>query len=538
MAKRQINILLVDDDAADQKLAKVALQSGSQTMAFSVQAAETLSQALGYLENNKFDLVLLDLGLPDSKGIATIEKIRESHKEIPIIVLTGLEDELVGIESIRKGATDYITKPFKESILRIRLGIALQITELQEKLLSLANTDELTGLPNRRCFFDILEREILRAKIDGLDVAVMMIDIDHFKSTNDTYGHQGGDEVLKQLGKILRENIYPLDVAARYGGEEFVVLMPATTAVRALQAAARLRKVIDHYPWKVGDQQICITVSIGLISVDSYNLVNGYDIVEKADAALYAAKRHGRNCVVCWDEIKLQEEPAVPENKLYHELQKKVASLSRQLQSHALGTISALTQVMDMVLKDPYLTQHGENVSTYAIAISKELGLSEELQEKIGTAALLQDIGKIAIPESILKKTTPLTEDEMNIIKQHPMTAVRILESVGIFKNHLQIIKDHHEKFDGSGYPNGLKGREISIGSRILSVADAFDAMTSERHYSPAKSIDKAFAEIQACSGSHFDPEIVDALNKAWQKHKNDWPLSAKKKSLELASQN
>lgn len=366
----------------------------------------------------------------------------------------------------------------------------------------------------------------------------MMIDIDHFKSTNDTYGHQGGDEILKQLGKILRENVYPLDVAARYGGEEFVVLMPATTTVRALQAAARLRKVIDQYIWKVGDQQICITVSIGLISVDSYNLVNGYDIVEKADAALYAAKRHGRNCVVCWDEIQLQEEPAMPENKLYHELQKKVASLSRQLQSHALGTISALTKVMDMVLKDPYLTQHGENVSSYAVAISKELGLSDELQEKIGTAALLQDIGKIAIPESILKKTTPLTEDEMNIIKQHPMTAVRILESVGIFKNHLQIIKDHHEKFDGSGYPNGLKGREISIGSRILSVADAFDAMTSERHYSPAKSIDKAFAEIQACSGSHFDPEIVDALNKAWQKHKNDWPLSAKKKSLELASQN
>jgi diguanylate cyclase (GGDEF)-like protein len=527
MSKKLINLLLVDDDPADRKLTEFALRGGLYNVDFAIKTAETLANCIHSMQNDNIDLVLLDLGLPESKGIPTVEKVRQTCPNIPIIVLTGLLDEEIGVEAIKRGAIDYVTKPFNQTGLRTRIGIALQIIELQQKLLQLANTDGLTDLTNRRHFFDILDREVLRAKISGSDLSVMMLDIDHFKSANDSYGHRGGDDILRQMGQILKENIYPLDVVARYGGEEFIILMPSTTPVKAAQAAARLRKVIDQYQWKVGETKISITASIGLASVDSYNLVNSYDIVEKADAALYAAKRRGRNCVVCWDEVNGEQDiDQPPDNRVYKELQNKVSTLVRQLQAYAVGTISALTRAMDMVVKEPYLHIHGENVKKYAVEIARELGLSDELCEHIAIAALLQDFGKIGVPEQILKNPNPLTEEEIQIIRQHPMAAAKILEPIGLFSLELQVIKYHHERFDGKGYPSGLKGKEIPIGARILALADAVDAMTSEHNYKKPKSFSEALAEVNACSGTQFDPEVVNAFAKASLKHTTDWPLS------------
>jgi diguanylate cyclase (GGDEF)-like protein len=527
MEKKRINLLLVDDDPADRKLTELALRGGLYNTDFSITTADTLANCLLRIQNSPVDLVLLDLGLPESKGIDTVDKVRQTCPNTSIVVLTGLSDEEVAAEAIKKGAIDYVNKPFNQTGLRTRIGIALQMVELKQKLLQLANTDGLTNLTNRRHFFDILDREVLRAKISGTDISIMMLDIDHFKSVNDTYGHRGGDEILRQMGQILKENVYPLDVVARYGGEEFIILMPATSPVKVAQASARLRKVIDQHQWKVGEQKISITASIGLATVDSYNLVNSYDIVEKADAALYAAKRRGRNCVVCWDEVNGEQESTQPDNMVYQELQRKVNSLVKQLQSHAIGTISALTRALDMVVKEPYLHQHGENVRTYAAAIAQEMGLSNELCERISNAALLQDIGKIAIPVQILKKTTPLTPEELQTIKQHPMAAAKILEPIGLFGLELQIIKHHHERFDGTGYPAGLKTKEIPIGSRILALADTFDAMTNEQSYRKSKSLHDTIAEINASSGAQFDPDVVDAFNKACLNHKSNWPLSS-----------
>jgi HD-GYP domain-containing protein (c-di-GMP phosphodiesterase class II) len=310
--------------------------------------------------------------------------------------------------------------------------------------------------------------------------------------------------------------------------------MPGTSPVKAAQAAARLRKIIDNNRWKIGDQEISITASIGLANTDSYNLTTSYDLVEKADAALYAAKRRGRNCVVCWDEITTKTEPEINEDRIYHELQSKVTSLSRQLKSHALGTITALTKALDLVVKDPYVIQHSNNVKTYSRARAEELGLSTELCERIGTAALLQDLGTIAIPEYIIKKKIPLTEEEVKMIHQHPSTATKILEPVGIFNLELSIIKNHHERYDGSGYPNGLKGREIPIGARILAVADAFDAMTTERPHCGEKSGEDAMNEILSCSGTQFDEEVVNALKHAFEKHKKEWPLALHKSGVKV----
>jgi len=399
----------------------------------------------------------------------------------------------------------------------------------EKQILLVANNDGLTGLPNRRHFFDIFEREILQARIKNTVLSVLMLDLDHFKSINDTYGHLGGDAVLRQMGKILSENIYPLDVAARYGGEEFVILMPSTSAEQAVKAAERLCGIIDKWRWEIFDRKVSITVSIGLASIQSRYLLDSQDILKKADEALYAAKRAGRNCVVSWEQINLLRDSNISDSAEYREMQAKVSSLARQLKSHALGTISALTETVNMVIKDPYIIQHGKNVKTYAMAVANEMGFSSELTERIGTAALLQDIGKICIPVDILKKTTPLTAGERELINKHPEAATRILKPIGIFNLELEIVRHHHENFDGTGYPDGLKGREIPIGSRILTVADTFDAITSERKYCEAQSCEDALKEIQACSNKQFAPDIVEAFLSAYEKHKANWPLSTKK---------
>ncbi len=529
MHSELINILVIDDDAADRQLTELALKDSPQTRRFAIQMAGSLAEGVEFIKHQSFDLVLLDLGLQESRGLDTLENFRRQYPHVPVVVLTGLQDEQIGVEAIRKGAIDYVTKPFKQDGLRTRISIALQMVELQNKLLLLANTDELTGLTNRRHFFAILEREILRAKIKGNPVSVMIFDLDHFKSINDTYGHLGGDTILKQAAKILQQSIYPLDIVARYGGDEFIVLMPSTPSKKAVQAAERLRGIIDNHRWKLPNQQISITTSIGVVNSDYRNSLSSRELIEDADSALYAAKGSGRNCVVCYDQVNPDRMVPNPQKRDFQQLQNKVSSLARQLHAHALGTISALAGAANTVIKDPYMVHHAENVRDYATAIAQQMKLSRQLTKRIGTAAILMDLGKISIPSHILKKPTSLTEEEQQIVRQHPVAGVQILAPIGFFEQESRIIKHHHENFDGSGYPDGLKAKEIPIGSRILTVADAFDAITSDHAYAPARSCAYAMNEIVNHAGGQFDPEVVEAFQRTYQERKADWPLSVKR---------
>ncbi len=520
-------VLAVDDSPTDLALLKVHLQKMGLTALLTQNAKMGIAMAL----SEHPDLILLDVLMPELDGFEVCRRLKADVRtsSIPVIFLSGNKPSDNKIAGLELGAIDYITKPFDPVELRARIGIILKMTELQEKLLSLANTDELTCLVKRRYFFDILEREIFQAKIKGNVLSLMILDLDHFKSVNDTYGHLGGDMVLKQMGKIIKENIYPLDLAARYGGEEFIVLMPETPREKALKAAEKLREIIDSHHWIISNERISVTTSVGLVSIDPSNLLDSSDIIKKADTALYAAKKQGRNCVVSWDKVNFDENMTIiPENPEFHELQAKLALLARQLHSHVLGTVSAFIETIKVVVKDSHITQHAENAKFYAVAIAEEMGLSTELKERIAIAALLHDLGKISIPDHILQKSTPLTEQDWQIIKQHPIVSTRILASIRNFSLELDIIRHHHERFDGTGYPDALKGREIPIGARVLSVADVFDAMTSDRPYRSAKSCETTLKEIADCSGSQFDPDVIIAFHKAYEKHKEEWHLAAK----------
>jgi diguanylate cyclase (GGDEF)-like protein len=358
-----------------------------------------------------------------------------------------------------------------------------------------------------------------------------MLDIDHFKNVNDTYGHLVGDIILRQMGKILKENIYPLDVAGRYGGEEFVILMPETSYSTALKAAERLLKIIDESYWDIGGKRISITVSIGIASIESSD---SHELIRRADEALYKAKENGRNCIVSWEDANVVGITNT-QNEEYYELQTKVSSLAKQMCSQVLEVVSAFMETINA--KDPYTAHHGKNSQVYALAIANKMGASRDLRGKLEIAALLHDIGKIGVPDWILMKTGSLSDSDRRIIEQHPMTSAKIIEPIGLFNQELPIIRQHHERFDGSGYPDQLKAKEIVIGARILAVADVFDAMTSNRPYRIAKTCEEALQEITDCSGFQFDPEVVEVFKIVYEENKAQWPLADLNSEIDLTQE-
>lgn len=528
--KKLRKILAVDDNQTNLVLIKVYLEKMDAVPLLADNARDGLELAL----NEKPDVILLDIMMPGMDGHEVCRRLKSDNRtaSIPIIFVSArdtAEDKIIGLEL---GAIDYIFKPLNPGELRARMGAILRMLDLQDELLAQAHTDPLTGLANRRHFFEIFERQIIESSEKLTPLSLVMVDLDYFKSVNDTYGHLGGDNILKQLAEILKNNLYPLDFAARYGGEEFIISLPDTDLDHAVRAAEKLRSFIQGYKWNISAELLNLTVSLGVAAMDASTFPDPYELVNKADKALYAAKGRGRNCVVRWNDIQNENEDeveALHKNADVSELQTEIHNLEKRLRSQALGSIAAMGKIM--AAKDPFTANHAENVQVYAEYIAREMNLSSEQIETIKNAALLHDIGMIGVPGSILTKTTPLTEQERAVIRQHPIAGVRIISQIGIFNQELNIIKHHHENFDGTGYPDALAGKHIPFGARILTVADTFDAITSDRSHRQAFSHDEAIAEITACAGNQLDPEIVDALLKTAANHPEHWPLKSSKQS-------
>ncbi len=518
-------ILVIDDNPINLALLKAHLKNMDLESILVDNAAEGIETA----GNESPDLILLDIMMPDMDGYEACKILKNDPKtsKIPIIIVSAKDRSEDKVTGLKLGAIDYISKPFDPGELKARIDIILQMICLQERLLAQANTDELTGLANRRHFMEILEREVLQAKVKGIPLSVIMIDIDHFKQFNDTYGHFGGDVILRQIARLFRDNIFPLDIAARYGGEEFIIIMPHTDKRKGLKAAERLRALVESTQWQISITDCPrITISLGLAVMEPENSLDPYDLIKRADSALYAAKRYGRNRVVQWDQVDADDDKLHQESQDVQELQKKIQNLVVQMRSQVMGSVVSLN--MALAAKDPFTASHAENVQVYAEAIARGMNLTPDLIEQISNAALLHDVGKLSVPVSILTKETPLTEEEHDIIKQHPLVGVQIISPLGMFTQELQIIKHHHECFDGSGYPDGLQDKRIPFGARILAVADTFDAMCTDRQFRSAFTREEALAEIKACVGTQFDPEIVDIFLRVAEEYSSDWPLPAK----------
>src|SRR5690348_1584127 len=356
------------------------------------------------------------------------------------------------------------------------------------KAMQLALTDPLTGLGNHRHFHERLQRELAAAEESGSALSLCLVDIDDFKSVNDNYGHPVGDRVLGQVAARLRQG----GESFRLGGDEFAVLLPALDAHDAVAVA---RSIVERVGAAQLEQVGELTVSAGVATFPVQG-VGRDELIRLADSALYWAKEDGKNRARAY-------EPAFVELK---QLQQLADSTDRAARYRAAASLAKAVDV-----RDAYTGSHSERVGELAARIGRRLGLDEAQIELTRLAASLHDLGKLAIPEEILRKPGTLNESERLVLQRHPQIGFRMLESLGV-EPIAEWVLHHHERWDGDGYPNRLRGEEIPLGARIIFVADAYDAMTSERVYRRSLSPDEAFEELERCSGSQFDPAIVEAF--------------------------
>lgn len=355
-----------------------------------------------------------------------------------------------------------------------------------------ALTDGLTRLANHRHFHTQLAKEIESARARGSEVAVVMLDLDYFKNYNDAFGHSEGDKLLAAVGEAIRAVIREGDTGARYGGDEFTLILPNTGFEGARAAARRIQEAANrHLRQNAPGKKAGIALSAG-VAVYPTSATDKDGLIKRADEALYAAK---------YSESKVE---------VYHSV---FDDLKAQLDSSELSLINTVKTLLTVInAKDRYTYGHSERVVNHCLIIARHLDLSDEQVKLLRIAAFLHDIGKIEIARDILNKEGKLTPAERQIIQLHPVWGADIIQPVRSLRQVVPTVLHHHERYDGTGYPDGLKGDEIPWTARILTVADSFDAMTTERPYQHARTIPEALAELKRCSGTQFDPWAVDAF--------------------------
>jgi diguanylate cyclase (GGDEF)-like protein/PAS domain S-box-containing protein/putative nucleotidyltransferase with HDIG domain len=398
----------------------------------------------------------------------------------------------------------------KEALEDLQLALTSERLLLQEldrknkELTELSITDGLTKLFNHRFLQERFDYEFGRAKRYGQTLSCLLIDIDFFKKINDSYGHQFGDCVLRDLSRLLKENSRETDICGRYGGEEFMIVT-AQPLEDAIKFAHKLHSAIGNYPFSDGKTTIKVTISVGISDYRS-EIKTKQEMIERADNALYQAKHDGRNTIRQWKE-KNNEEDKTIDPKAIQNLKDRFNELTEEVRTTYIESTNALVNAIDA--KDHYTREHSQNVANYATELSKALNLPDKMVESIRNAALLHDVGKIGIAQEILLKNGSLTNEEFEVMKRHPVIGINILKDVKFLEKEQPIILHHHERFDGKGYPHGLKGFEIPLGARILAVVDAYDAMTTDRPYRKALTKEVAIEELKKGIGKQFSEELV-----------------------------
>jgi diguanylate cyclase (GGDEF)-like protein len=406
---------------------------------------------------------------------------------------------------------ELLIAPFVKTFTIISVTfIAILCTKQEQQrilLKRLSITDELTGIYNQRFFHETLAAEIEKANKNGGSVGLIVMDIDGFKMFNDIYGHDYGDIVLKGTGALLKtiasaENRF----VCRYGGDEFAIILSNTDTQTIEQIAYNFKNSIkeqgnNYYPDNLHDK---ITLSMGLSEYPHLSSSKD-DLISHADMALYHAKNLGKDKIHFYQDV-------------VNYIRKGLSSDHQQL----IGIFKALLSTISV--KDKYTLAHCERVSSYVVIIGELLNLNARDITILQYAGLLHDIGKIELPKSVLNKKEPLTDEEYAQVRMHPVYSENIVEPLENMEQLRDYIRHHHERYDGQGYPDGLAGEQISLGARILCIADSFDAMMSERPYCPSMNQEQAALELQRCAGTQFDPAIVKIFVKAIQLKKLKCP--------------
>ncbi len=512
-----------------------ALLDTAQTLASSLDLAQLLetiaSQAKGLTQADGSRIYLLEPDEETLKALVVLERYAEEIMATPVLVGQGITGHVAstGIAEIvnhaerdpraiqipgtpqeaqclmcapltvKGKAIGVMTlsregeKEFEDSDLRLLTSLASQAAtaienaRLYEETKRLAATDPLTGVWNRRHIEERLRTEAARARRFHHPLSVLVMDIDNLKLFNDTYGHAAGDKVIRTVAQAVLTSCREIDIVGRYGGDEFAVILPEADARGAALVAERILSALEKEPFQTPEGiKVPINMSIGAASYPS-DSDEADRLFSLADAAMYRVKVAGGG---------------------------QFASLMvgpEEVPQELVAPFDALQGLLIAVdTKDRYTFKHSQKVTERALALARAVGLSEEEMRALEVAGKLHDVGKIGIPANVLRKPGALTPEEWKTIQEHPRLGYMVLQQLPQMETMLEAVLHHHERWDGNGYPDGLKGKQIPKLARILAIADAYSAMLADRPYRKALSRQEALREIQDCAGTQFDPELAE----------------------------
>ena len=423
------------------------------------------------------------------------------------------------VSSDRDGITDTETNFL--ALFANQIELAITVAGLFEEVKKQAITDPLTGIYNRRYFEDNILKEAERSLRLKQPFSLISMDLDYLKKINDTYGHQFGDLAIKTIANVLKREARSIDIPARIGGEEFNLLLPGVDSRGAVIAAERIRKSIEN---QALDTIGGITASVGVATfLEHSDRID--ELMELADQAMYKAKLNGRNQVqiaqkqneINWQKVAVETFMDILTKKRIPVDDETARILNQKLQkikSEDVNSKDVLYSIVDIISQtynQMYKTGTTKSKIILAVMVAKKLDLPKDEIDKLKLAILLYDIGNIMIPEEIFNKKEPLTEEEKNIIKQHPVIAAReILKPISNIQDIIPIIENHHENWNGEGYPGQKSGIEIPVTSQIVLLVDAFYAMTQDRPYRQAYDIDEIVEIIKSESGKQWNEKLVE----------------------------
>lgn len=440
---------------------------------------------------------------------------------IPITYEQKLQGLLVGYKCEARAAWSRINETFMKAVVD-QVAVGVVNARLYATVQRQATTDGLTGLYNHRTGQEKLADQLKQAERYQRRLSVIMLDVDHFKSINDSYGHPAGDTVLKSVARLIRNSCRDVDLPVRYGGEEFLLVLPEITQDGAMVVAERIRVALKSEVIKHEDIEINITASLGVASfpedADSQQL-----LLDLADKSLYLSKRLGRDQVHTAGDLMFEPEPAA-EEKSSADVAKSVrdgAFSPPVISEEARQTEELVPEVVDMVkslaaslyAKSDYNKQHHLEVARMSELLAKVMGLSAQQVEQIRVAGLLHDVGVLQLPQELLNKEGNLTKEERDQVNQHATLGAQMLRPVRALKDICEILENHHERWDGTGYPKGLKGEDIPLPARIVAIVDSYHALISERPYRPAMTHDEALKILKDGAGRQWDPFLIEIFS-------------------------
>ncbi len=478
-----------------------------------------------------FEKILRVKDIADSNQslVVLAEGFLKKHKKIKPVDFRGktclihfAKEDKENLKTVKQfGFFDYFTDQDSKADIIFKLERASSLLELKGQIVNLEHhlvtkdkkiekitlVDPLTGCYNWRYILHRIRQELNLSRHYSHAVSFIGCDIDHFRQINELYGVKVADTVIKEIVAILKRNLRKEDILARWRDDEFFIILPHSQSIEAYEEAKRIREQIEFHKFRYRDLTVGIKVSLGVVASPENNVFNTRDVVSALDFCLTRAKRKGGNLVMSYSPPE-RRQPSIPKKKgNVRELSRKIEKMNILLTRDLLEMIYGFARAIEA--KDSYTGKHVEHTADIAEKIARSLNLSIVEVENIKNAAILHDLGKVGVEEKILSKKGGLNARERGLIRRHPSIAAEILREIHSLRGAISAILYHHERYDGKGYPLGLKGEEIPLSAQIIAIADVYQALISERPYRKAYPYKKALEIIKKESGKHFDPRIV-----------------------------